>query len=323
MRARTGTHTQVEHNMLSMEMDAVDITNIVWVCATIPSQKNTQTPTDACTRIQTHCWTSKSVNEDRSHCLAGVTVFYRCKVTSLCQNTKHAADDLRLHTSLLSVCVCVCIYDIFTFSTQFLWPGTEPLTYSTLYLVLTLHIWKREREKERRQMREYWTEITVKDEQVQNQVYVCLCVLVSVPDLQSITCDVHVSHHAGHLFPFENFGWILDTDDEQHTRSHYWIMKSQLFMSGTEESLTQCVWACVYVLPLQAQKLLVCDEFWFAHGSLADLWSPIASLRLENPYQCYTTNIFSDYDDIKKKKKRFALPCKAKNVSVFKTTCWN
>lgn len=39
------------------------------------------------------------------------------------------------HASHLSVRVCD-----FTFSTQFLWPGTEPWTYSTLYLVLTLQI---------------------------------------------------------------------------------------------------------------------------------------------------------------------------------------
>lgn len=40
-------------------------------------------------------------------------------------------------------------------------------------------------------------------------------------------------------------------------------------MSFTEQSLS--MWVCVCVLPLQGQMLLVCDEFWFAHGSLADL----------------------------------------------------
>lgn len=86
----------------------------------------------------------RSVDEDGSHCLPGETLFYRCKVTELCHR---AENNLHLHTSLMTLCLCfscvcvrVCTCDIFTFSKQFLWPGMEPLTYSTLYLVLTLHI---------------------------------------------------------------------------------------------------------------------------------------------------------------------------------------
>ncbi len=68
----------------------------------------------------------------------------------------------------------------------------------------------------------------------------CECVY-----LQSISCNVDVSHHAGHLFPFENFGWILDADDEQDT--HYWIIKSQLFVSGRDDDRENHLHACVNV----------------------------------------------------------------------------
>lgn len=153
-----------------------------------------------------HC-----VDEDWSHRLAGVTVFYRCKVTCLCMNTKHAGVDLRLHTPLW---LCMII---FTFSKQFLCPGTEPLTYSTLYLVLTLHIWKRDRQRRGR-----WKNIELKLQARTTKfktkalcVYVCVCVY-----LQSISSDVDVAHLAGHLLPFENFSWILEADDEYHTCSY-------------------------------------------------------------------------------------------------------
>lgn len=58
------THTKGEHNMLSMEMDAVDIINIIKIRAPIPSQRNTHTHTHAADPAQCH--------EDGSHGLAGV-----------------------------------------------------------------------------------------------------------------------------------------------------------------------------------------------------------------------------------------------------------
>lgn len=71
--------------MLSMEMDAVDITNIIKVHFSIPSQKNTQTQTDAHAYAHT-LLIQHSVNEDGSQCLAGVAVFHKCKVTCLSEH---------------------------------------------------------------------------------------------------------------------------------------------------------------------------------------------------------------------------------------------
>lgn len=154
------THTQGKHNMLSMEMDALGNPNIIKEHAPIPPQKPH-------TLLIQHC-----ADEDWSHRLAGVTVFYRCKVTCLWMNTKHAGVDLRLHSPLW---LCMII---FTFSKQFLCPGTEPLTYSTLYLVLTLHIWKRDRQRRGR-----WKNIELKLQARTTKFktkalcdYVCVCV---------------------------------------------------------------------------------------------------------------------------------------------------
>lgn len=135
--------------------------------------------------------------------------------------------------------VCVCA--IFTFSKQFLWPGTEPLTYSKLYLVLTLHTWKGGGRCENIELK------LQQQGQTSSKPCVCVCVFLSPCKclyLQSISGDIHVSHHAGHLFPFKNFAWILHTDDERHTRSHYLTMKSQRLMSSTEECFT-CVSVCL------------------------------------------------------------------------------
>lgn len=189
--------------MLSMEMDALGNPNIVKEHAPIPPQH-----THTHTQLIQHC-----VDEDWSHRLAGVTVFYRCKVTCLCMNTKHAGVDLRLHTPLW---LCMII---FTFSKQFLCPGTEPLTYSTLYLVLTLHIWKRDREEADERILSWNCRQGQPSLKLRLFKFMCARVCVCVY-LQSISSDVAVAHLAGHLLPFENFSWILEADDEYHTCSY-------------------------------------------------------------------------------------------------------
>lgn len=57
-------------------------------------------------------------------------MLHRCKVTRIRQNNYSIAGDVDvlLHTQVgvirVHVRACVCV--IFTFSKQFLWPGTEP-----------------------------------------------------------------------------------------------------------------------------------------------------------------------------------------------------
>lgn len=87
---------QGEHNMLSMEMDAVDITNIIKGTFLFPhggghAHKHKQMRARAHTADPAQCQ-----DEDGSHFLVGVTPFCRCKVTGPCQCTNHAGADLRL-----------------------------------------------------------------------------------------------------------------------------------------------------------------------------------------------------------------------------------
>lgn len=92
------TNTQREHtrthNMLSMEMDAGDITNIIKVHFPILLQTRRKKKKKAPHKhkqmdARTHAHTlliQHSANEDGSHCLAGVAVFHNCKVTRLSEH---------------------------------------------------------------------------------------------------------------------------------------------------------------------------------------------------------------------------------------------
>lgn len=78
--------------------------------------------------------------------------------------------------------------------------------------------------------------------------------------LQSKSCDVNISQHARHLFSFKNLCRVLH---EHQTCSHYCAKAKLQRLVKTE--------VCEWVSPLRGQKLLVCDEFWFARDLLVDL----------------------------------------------------
>lgn len=178
-------------------MDVKDFTHIIKVHASISCPEGN---TYACTH--THpCWSSalsmkinRTVLQVWRH-FAGA----RSLVAVSFRNMPELTADFTLHV------MCGLFFYLFTFRTQFRWPGTVPWTYSTLYLVFTLHIcetemWKQSRLNKIRLIKD-WRTNGFKAE------LACVCISAY---LQAVSCDVCVAHSSRHLLSFENFGWILN-----------------------------------------------------------------------------------------------------------------